>query len=566
MNRSHDSQDSIRHAVDQLIEDGLASHMAAIGTTETSLMKVGEVVEQFYKIEVMSAKRFKPALEILSAKILENIGSSKNETKSSIETIIQACDFAGRYYFLRDLIYYSYASESSIQWNRHENVITIKVIDPTIFRQYMVEHHAWLTASVESIAPVEVLSFEQLVEVLKRLPHGELVGEVGTKINTCIENEVDWKISHLYSGLALESQVDIGGYSYNEFIAVYRFVLGSSLYERAYSMANDLSCVISYSNDELVGPIFDQTGIDKSKSLKILHDIATCSEGALNHLQNENKFLLFPFTFSLRDGISDMLKQFARSDHEGFSSRCANVIGNTLLTEIENSFLQYKNFRIAREVDLQDFGRELPDIDLLIISYEPSLGFHVYVCEAKNTLYASWAKEYLKAKGKKGFVEKAIQQVNKVGEFLNSDVGANFLFDHIQTLFSDLDIKALFPTGDFLVLVEKLIVTSQNIGMFYPDEKVSIINIQMLKLFVRKSDGDVTYIQHCLHSLNEMLDKSTERATEEVSIDGVLIRYDVASLKVLFKIEHNEYLRKNIDKEIEQEWLRTGQRFPSEMD
>ena len=89
-------------------------------------------------------------------------------------------------------------------------------------------------------------------------------------------------------------------------------------------------------------------------------------------------------------------------------------MGKGLVEKVKSKFEQYPNYKVYSNVKLNKFDPKLPDIDLLAISYEPSLGFHVFVGEVKNNLPVVWGKDYLKAKGVKGFITKAISQIETI--------------------------------------------------------------------------------------------------------------------------------------------------------
>lgn len=337
------------------------------------------------------------------------------------------------------------------------------------------------------------------------------------------------------------------------------------MYERYHSKANDLSCVITYQEKELANALEQANDIPVSRCIEILRDISSSSRCTFNYFPSSKKYFLFPFSFSLKDGISAILKQYAQRNSNAFSASCAAVIGNSLVNKVAHYFDEYKNFHVFKEISLQPYSSDLPDIDCLIISYEPSLGFHFFVCEVKNNLPASWAKEYLKATGKKGFIKKALSQSKKVSDFLGTDEGADLLRTKAMQAFPELNMKKLFPTG-FCGVVDCLIVTSQSMGMFFPENTTTIIDDDMLRHIVLRCDGDVNFIKFHLHNLNEALDScySVERVTVHAS--GVEITYDICKLKGLFDIPQNNYLSDETFEYLEKESIATGYRFIDSLD
>lgn len=547
----------LRKIVDDSIENALEDLVKKTGASKSSIMFIGEFVEGLYKNGNFGAgENCRPVLDILIPKLLENITPKENNFHDI--PLIEAVEFSGAFYSLRDLIYISFAAPSSIEFTGDKNDIKISVKDSTIFRQFVCEVQAFSLNS--RCSDERVLNLDEVVSLLLGTNPWDSNDPNVAKVLASIEIETDWKIKHYFSHIPENSCIDLGGYLYSEFITVYKQLLYLSLYERYYSKANNLSCVITYEEKELIGALKENTGIDVNKCEKILQDIASSSRGTFNYFYSDNTYYLFPFSFSLKDGISAILKQYAQKDSDAFSAHCAGAIGDSLVSKVSGYFGSFKNFHVFKEILLQGYNTDLPDIDCLIVSYEPSLGFHFFVCEVKNNLPASWAKEYLKATGKKGFVEKALSQSGKILDFLKTDDGAELLRQKAMQAFPQLNMEALFPTG-FCGVVDSLIVTSQSIGMFFPDTSTTIISDDLLRQIVSKCDGDVNFIQHHLHHLNESLDSCYSIATETINASGVKITYPTCQLVGFLEISQNKYLSNGIFENIEKESLRTGYRF-----
>jgi len=547
----------IRQRVDDLIEKELSFHLSSIGQSEQTLMLIGEFVEGHFKHnKFFSGQAYRHSIEILIERILQKGEFQENSDPNLPEKVFKACDFSSDYFHLRNLIFYSFNSSESVSWKSQGNTITVEVTDPTIFRQYIVEHQNFAINSHVKPRP-EIMAISEVINTLKGTSHWEVSNPKVKSILDSIEYEVDWKIKYMFSGIPLDSSVDIGGFSFQEFLKVYKCLIFLALYERAFSTANDLFCVITYGESELSEKIALETSVNQDTCEKITRAISNSSGFSFVFLQHKKKFILFPFAFSLRDGISDILKHFAKTDEKGFSSRCAPILGRSLVDQVTDCFAKFKNFRIIKEISLQKFDSQLPDIDILAISYEPSLGFHFYVCEVKNTLHADWAKEYLKSIGKKGFITKAISQVEKVNEFLLTEEGQNLLFETVKNSFGHLDFKKLFPNG-FCGLVEFLVISSQSIGMFYPNLNLTIINSQMLQKIIEASDGDVNYIQFHLRHLNQQIDDSYSKTQSKLTVGETIISIDTVSIKHFFKFIEHKYLSAGELESLEKTALETG--------
>lgn len=547
----------LRQIVDDSIDKSLEELVKKIGASKSSIMFIGELVEGLYKNGNFGAgENFRPVLDVLIPKLLESIKPKENKLEEI--PFIEAVEFSGAFYSLRDLIYISFAAPSSIEFTGDKNNIKISVKDATIFRQIVCEVQAF---SLNSKCNDErTLNLDEIVSLLSGTNSWDSNDPNVAKVLASIEMETDWKIKHYFSHIPENSCIDLGGYLYSEFISIYKQLLYISLYERYYSKANNLSCVITYDEKQLINALKENTGIDVSKCEKILRDIASSSRGTFNYFYSDNTYYLFPFSFSLKDGINAILKQYAQKDSDAFSAHCAGVIGDSLVSKVSGYFDSFKNFCVFKEILLQGYSKDLPDIDCLIVSYEPSLGFHFFVCEVKNNLPASWAKEYLKAAGKKGFIEKALSQSGKILDFLKTDDGAELLRQKAMQAFPQLDMKALFPTG-FCGVIDCVIVTSQSIGMFFPEITTTIIADDMLRQIVSKCDGDVNFIRHHLRHLNENLDSCYSVATETINASGVKITYPTCQLIGFLEISQNKYLSNGSFESIENESLRTGYRF-----
>ena len=178
----------------------------------------------------------------------------------------------------------------------------------------------------------------------------------------------------------------------------------------------------------------------------------------------------------------------------------------------------------------------------------------------KNNLPANWAKDYLKGAGSKGYLEKALQQIEKVKLFLSSEDGAQFLRMTAVDLFSHLAIDRLFPTG-FVLLVEYIIVTSQNIGVSFPDEKTVIVDADLLQHIIEQSDGDINYMQSTLRQWHATVDESYKLSKMNTEAMGRTIEFDVAEFRNLIRLTPNAYISDGTFRSIEAHSLESGYRY-----
>jgi hypothetical protein len=550
------SQAEIREYFDELLEKGLFSHLGKLHKGKGIVELIGEVIEYAYKENPGHGEQLRSGLDFLMPEILNNGGKQDSDNRLSIDVddIVAACIFSSHYRQTRDLIFCSFRSPEAISWELTEKRIKITVKDRSFFRQIACETQTFFMNSMTSFAGHTVEKAEKLCENTK---YWDMDDPKVLKLLDLLENEAEIKIAHYFDYLPRNSSVDIGGFTYADFIKVFKSSLIVALYERLWNSLHKSGSVVSYLASDLAKMYGMTTGLDETICQRILKDLSTASRGTLNYIASTDKYLLFPTSFTLVDHIAEILKQFARRDEKGFSSGCAALIGSALVKKVASYFRVYPNFRVITEVNLQKFDRSLPDIDVLSLSYEPTFGFQVFVCEVKNNLPATWAKEHLKQSDKKGALIKAFKQIERLKQFLNSEKGARLLYSIVKQAFSDLDIKALLPTG-FMAAINFMIVTPQNIGVLMPTGDTVILNEDFLRHLIQKSDGDSIYLKYHFDRINTLLDDSYDVVSDSFIINGIEVKYDRPSLKHVIGFSENQYLSTGMLKAIEREGFETG--------
>lgn len=550
----------IRKKVDDLIEAELERIIELIQPTEDTIRLIFELVESQYREgNFLAGEGLRPALDVYIPKIIKKIKPGKHTATLNEDEWLNLFQFASTYYHLRDIIFLSFDNIESVDWSEQGDEITAIIQDSTFNQQLAYEQQIFALNSATSPSDSHI-DQDKLLKLTEGTERWDQSNPSVQKALTYIESETNWKIQHFFSHIPAECELDLGKYKYCEFYKVYWHLLLFSLYERAYSKANNLSCVIKFSEQEIVGAISQNTNLPKDTCSYILRDIASSSRGTFNYLKDTNSYLLLPFSYSLKDGIAAILKQQASRDSDGFSANFAKIIGDSLVTKVSNTFAQFRNFRVEKEIILQSYDPLLPDIDVLALSYEPSLGFHAFVCEVKNNLPATWAKEYLKTKGKKGSVTKALDQAQKLKQFLKTEDGINLLQNLISKNFSSLDLKKLFPTG-YCITIDFLIVTSQSMGMFFPEKTTTIINNDMLHHIASRSDGDTNYILWHLWNMDKAISQSYEETIETKTINNIKINFSSCRISGYFKLDQHSYLSNGTLENYEKESLETGYRY-----
>lgn len=258
---------------------------------------------------------------------------------------------------------------------------------------------------------------------------------------------------------------------------------------------------------------------------------------------------MIPSIVATSDGFTNILRIWAKRDPKLFLQQFSEEIGANFEEYIAKLFVE-KDFKVYKNIKLKKIQKDLPDIDLFIISKEPTLGFHIYIVEIKNPIPATWGKHYLKAKGKKGFVKKAFDQLKKIDDFLSTEKGVFLIYSLILKAYKDWSKDFI---GGFFTPIEFFIVTSQNAGMFFKKSNKTIIDYHTLKRILEKCDGDVVYISKTLQSVIEESNKCYEIKVQNFQLDDLTVEYEVAALLYLFDFPDHKYKSKGIDKEIEDE-------------
>ncbi|WP_310442568.1 hypothetical protein [Sulfurimonas sp.] len=552
----------IRSEFDDLIERELAEYVYKLCRINDVIQIIGESVEYYYKnIGFIQGERARLGAEILLPLILKKYKKgSASASSDSIKVITEALQYASDYRNYRDIIFHSYNDNDSVSWQKIGNKFKIINHDLSVYRQLLAEMHSSIFSSKNMSKKIYSDNDKTIEELLKGTKNFDYENKNVVKASNYILKELQIKLDSFFSYIEPDSEISFGQYNYSDFFKVYHMMMFYALYERHNSRANNLPGVITYTEEELIYAAEQNIQIEKSKCKKILLDIASASRSTFVYLKTDSIYYLFPTAFSLLDGISSILKQYAQLDSDAFSERFAGLIGDGLVNEIKSEFSCCRNFRTLTDLKLDKYDPSLPDIDVMAISYEPSLGFHFFIAEVKNNLPATWAKEYLKASGSKGFISKALSQVDKVNKFLNSEDGQRLLFETAIKEFSHLDMQKLFPTG-FTVTVNQLIITSQNMGMFFSDKHTTIIEGEMLRHIIRASDGDTNYILFHLKNFDKILDECLELLELQTKIGKFEVTYNSFKMKQIFDLSENKYLSDGTFEELERSSIETGYRF-----
>jgi hypothetical protein len=148
------------------------------------------------------------------------------------------------------------------------------------------------------------------------------------------------------------------------------------------------------------------------------------------------------------DGLAQLLRVQAARSPEFFLRNVSQALGENFVELVATRFRD-ASFFVKKNVSLRPLSAELPDIDLLIVSREPTLGYYVFACEVKATLPANWAKDYLRVL-RVDSLPKAFSQVDSVLDALGTEEGKRFLMRQVFALDNS-------PVQEGLILIRGLI-------------------------------------------------------------------------------------------------------------
>ncbi|WP_141245321.1 hypothetical protein [Mesorhizobium sp. WSM4313] len=457
--------------------------------------------------------------------LASHLVSGKEGPPPDIETLMSDLSFCVNYFSLRELLYYSYNVPGAVEWTFEEGKVQVRYADSSLPRQFYTIWNEHLELSREMFAS------STYVETARALLKGEAEGQISQNVEAAslqIDQEVDQKLNAYFSILDPTSSADLGGYTYAEFVTIYRFMLGNALYHRRFGEANDQVGAIFIEYDELLNDLEVGTGLPRSRIASALDDMvfdvakhrekldasyfSLMREGA-----GTRRIVLRPVDFTIHEGLVNVLRVVAIRRPQLFLRNVSGELGVGFVARVKAAF-EAAGFRCLTEISLSQFDPQLADIDLLVICEEPTLGYVLFVCELKGPIPPRWAKDQLKALRQDG-VSKAFRQSEAIQKFLSTPAGIGAMKSWLPP-----DNPPLFES--FVLVVEPLIVTSDNAGMFFGDEKTPIANFRTIERLLKASDGDTAFIQHVIHTYNKEVDKIINRVVAKTEFAGIVVEYE----------------------------------------
>ena len=201
------------------------------------------------------------------------------------------------------------------------------------------------------------------------------------------------------------------------------------------------------------------------------------------------------------------------------------------MRRLADSF-QGAGFRVRTNISLASYSTKLPDIDLLVISEERTLGYALLVCEVKAPLPPSWAKDQLRVL-EPDSIAKSFGQVERINAFLGSAEGVDFLCNQLPQIgIPDFD--------EFAVLRWNVVATSNNAGAFFAN-RGTIVDYRTLERILRRCDGDILYVIRALKEFPSWADSCFEPAMTHVRVGDLDVSYEGIAIKHLMEFPQNEF-------------------------
>lgn len=448
--------------------------------------------------------------------------------------------FASHYYMIREYLYYSYNVPESMAWSFQEGRLEIKFADKSIPRQFFTVHNDQVLGS-----QYHFRDFNHSAEIM-RLLENEPEGVVTPNFEAAaplMRVEVDLKLAAYFSLIPPDSQIDLGGYSYAQFLNVYRMLLTKALYHRYLARAQDAVGAVYMPEGQLLDGIAGELGIAPDIGQRILKDLVFDRDAVANRVdatyfslmregEPGGRIVMRPHHFSNAEGLVNMLRVIAQRRPQIFLNQLSNEIGRAFVQRVKTAW-EAEGFTCLSEVSLRDFNPTLPDIDLLVISCEPTLGYVIHVCELKCPVPPLWAKDQLKVLNKDS-VSKAFRQVEVLQRFLRTEAGIQFLARVLP--------KEGHPHYEgFFIAIDHLIITSDNAGMFFGAETTRVINFRTLERLLRRSDGDMALIQHVLHTYSGYADEALVTTMVEFQLGSLTVAYEGVTASPLLEFPQGSW-------------------------
>lgn len=535
------------------LDDALAARPVIRSGGTDALRLAANIIDTADAEVTMWGPRLAHGLQILAPTL---IGRTPGD-EIAAEDVFADLDFAAHYHSLRDLLYYTYNAPGSTTWTFDNEKVEIRFADASIPRQFFISANTWFVDSMAAFTDTE--RRQRIEELVRGTPEFEET-PAGIEAQELIRAEVDLKLS-LYFNLVPDVSVAAGAYTFDDFLRVYAALLTKALYHRYHPTLNGSRGIIVMAVDQLARDLESSIeNVSAATARNVVTDIAYGTDAhrtrlnpvyfSLYHVPDRDHIIMLPHHFALWEGIVSFLRLVAVRDPQLYLSSFSHQIAEALVSRLAKSF-EDAGFPARTNVLLRKYGPTLPDIDLLIISEERTLGYAVLACEVKSPLPPVWAKDQLRAL-EADSIAKAFDQLSQIAAFLQSDDGVRFLM-------AQLPQEGLPDFEEFAIAIRTIVATSDNAGAFFAD-RGTIIDFRTLERLLSRCDGDMLYILKVLDGFPEWADNSFDRVMVDVQVGDMAVSYEAMRIRSLMDFRQNTYRSAGVPEQMVRDMLEDGGR------
>jgi len=273
----------------------------------------------------------------------------------------------------------------------------------------------------------------------------------------------------------------------------------------------------------------------------------------LYYFEDSDNIWMSPNIVCIWECFVNILRISAIKYPDNFQRNISSKLSANFTKKLLDKFTE-KGFRCVPNVKLNKFDNRLPDIDLLLISQEPSLGYVVFCIEVKNQIPAIWSKDHVKVLNTKEGIGKGVSQINLIREFISTEQGMNFIYEIIPKINFPIEFN-----GEHLMLIKSLIVSSFNTGMFFSESDVKIIDYHSLNRLLQKCDGDIAYIMRGLEFYKNPPDKLISTIKNKFKCGKFKVDFEFAGGgDELFDFPDHQWKQDGYSEKLLQEYVEAG--------
>lgn len=537
---------------ERALDAALEARGSVVGGGNTALVLAANVCELAAAERSAVASHLAKGLKVLAPTLINRPGGD-----IPIESLISDLLFSGHYYSLRELLYYTYNAPGSITWKFDGTRVTVAYADPSLPRQFFIAANNWFLESAAIFPNKEPV--DRIDGLLRGAPEFELNDRAKEALGL-IREEARTKLNN-YFDFVLDRSVTIGNYSLGDAVTVLEALLTKALYHRYHARLNSSHGVITMRLEDIAADIAADFPISLETAAAVVADVAYGPEARAAGLQPmhfslyhllDGPVVMLPHDFATWEGMVSLLRLTALRDPTLFLSNVSNKLGDGLVRYLAKE-LESAGFVALQNLSLAAWGLDLPDIDLLVISAEPTLGFVVLAIEVKSPIPPQWAKDQLRVTHKDS-IPKAFGQLARIRDFLSSPTGISFLVDR---LVASSSLNQEFD--EYAVAVHSLVVTSDNAGAFF-EGNPTVIDFRTFTRLLRRCDGDIAYVLRALREIPSWADAALATIPVEVSVGQVSVSYEGVTIKHLMDFGQAAFQSAGVPQRLLQAMLDDGAR------